>query len=62
MNKIRVRFGVNLSWPITNVAIVVFYATKAQFDQLIQAIGVVKLVLGSAGQTSFADRIVCEQS
>ena len=61
MNKISIRFGAKLSWPFQNAAVVVFSVTQAQFDQLVQAVGVIQLILATSGQTAFSDKIVLEK-
>lgn len=62
MNKIRVRFGIRLSWPITNAATFVIYLAPETWDKVFDGMVTVRGLLNVAGYQSIADRIICERS
>ena len=45
MPKYRIRFGIRLSWPITNAATFVFYVTPQVKDKLSDAVSLLRLAL-----------------
>jgi len=63
--KYRIRFGIRLSWPITNAATFVFYATPQVKDKLSDAVSLLKLALaGIPGDIEVSNHkpvmVVCE--
>jgi hypothetical protein len=45
--KNRIRFGIKLSWPISNAATFVFYATPAVTEKISEAVGLLRLALST---------------
>lgn len=62
MTKVRVRFGIRLSWPISNVGIVVSYVTQDSYDKILGSVEVLKQLLTAAGMGEAASRLVFERS
>ena len=62
MDKVRVRFGIRLGWPIANAAVFVFYASPDVYALLEQGVGYVRTALVAAGQSALASKLVCERS
>ena len=62
MNRVRVRFGIRLGWPIRNAATFVFYASREQFARLEELTGWLKTALAGIGQDELAGRLFCEES
>lgn len=61
MDKVlRVRFGVKLSWPITNAATFVMYISQSQFDKGSELMLGLKVWLSSVGRKDIAERLFIE--
>jgi len=58
MNKLRIRFGVRLGWPMQNAGILILYVPADVFAKLEGAVFTLKGALPEA----VAARIVCEVS
>lgn len=58
--RTRVRFGIRLSWPITNAATFVFYVGSAHAEMLSQAVAGLVTALIASGKQDIASRIVFE--
>ena len=61
MQKVSVRFGIRLSWPIANAAIFVIKLTSVEADRLIGAVRDLRSILRLSGNEKIADAIVCEK-
>lgn len=63
MNKIRVRFGIKLSWPITNAGTLVLRNVREDhFMTLLTLTEQIKSHLTMIGRDDIAQRLVCEAS
>lgn len=61
--KVRVRFGIRLVWPISNVGIFVLrQVPRENFEKLVAAVMEVKAWLTMNGRDDIAQRLVCEES
>ena len=59
--KRRLRFGIKLSWPITNIAIFVIYVPQDLMQKIMDAAAVIRLALNVVAP-EVAARFVCEDS
>ena len=62
MGKVRTRFGIRLSWPITNVATFVIYLDEAAFNRANELVGQLKGILAMSDRVDIADRLIFERS
>lgn len=45
--KIRIRFGIRLSWPITNAGTLVGYVKESDYDKVLGAVSTLQTLLAA---------------